>query len=147
MQSLTALTWYIDACTKLFHLLCFWFTAVLTWQMLRAAISSHTGAKEADWPENIPLAAYGTVNMSEAAPLLSAISRLFPGEGIPSHQPKNMEEYDQGCSLSLVDVTHAYLVYTLATIWKVQRKDACLGHRLIWNVRSHSWNKTALFIN
>lgn len=64
--------------------------------MLRAAIASHTGIKEAEWPQNIPTAMYGTVNMTEAVPLLTAVARLFPGDGIPSEQPKNMEEYDQG---------------------------------------------------
>ena len=64
-------------------------------QMLRAAISRHTGQKEAPWPKDLPTASYGTVELNRSVGLIEAVARLFPGEGIASKQPKNMEDYDQ----------------------------------------------------
>ncbi len=64
--------------------------------MLRKAISQHTGEKEGAWPPDIPTADYGTVNMSSSLPLLEAVPQLWPGEGIATDSPKNMEEYNQG---------------------------------------------------
>ena len=64
--------------------------------MLRKAISEHTGEKERNWPEAIPTANYGGINMSDSLPLLEAVQHLFPGEGIATDSPKNMEEYNQG---------------------------------------------------
>ena len=64
--------------------------------MLRQAISKHTGEKEREWPKDIPTADYGEVNMTNSLPLLDAVPHLFPGEGIATDSPKNMEEYNQG---------------------------------------------------
>ena len=72
-------------------------------QMLRKAISSHTGHKERPWPEDIPTANYGTVNLTRSIPLLTAVPYLYPGEGILSSMPRTMEEYGQGLALTLKD--------------------------------------------
>jgi len=63
--------------------------------MLRAAIAQHTGQKEAHWPENLPTTSYGTVHFHRSVGLMEAVASLSPGEGMPSKQPKNMEEHDQ----------------------------------------------------
>lgn len=71
-------------------------------QMLRKAISEHTGEKERPWPKDVPTADYGGVNMSSSLPLLDAVKFLFPGEGIATDSPTNMEEYNQGLVCSLL---------------------------------------------
>ena len=65
-------------------------------QMLQDAIAKHTGNSPAAWPQPIPTADYGSVKLNASLQLLSAVPALFPGEGIPSSHPVNMEEYDQG---------------------------------------------------
>ena len=64
--------------------------------MLRKAISEHTGEKEREWPKDIPTADYGEVTMTTSMTLLEAVPYLFPGEGIATDSPTNMEEYNQG---------------------------------------------------
>lgn len=64
--------------------------------MLRKAISAHTGEKERAWPADIPTANYGSVDLTLSLPLLEAVPYLYPGEGIASDAPKNMEELLQG---------------------------------------------------
>lgn len=64
--------------------------------MLQEAIATHLGKKPAKWPPPLPTADFGRVALDEQASLLEAVPRLFPGDGIFSKQPLNMEEYDQG---------------------------------------------------
>jgi len=71
------------------------------YEMLRAAIAQHTGQKEAHWPENLPTTSYGTVHFHRSVGLMEAVASLSPGEGMPSKQPKNMEEHDQGHGMVL----------------------------------------------
>lgn len=65
-------------------------------QMLRKAIAEHTGEKERAWPKDIPTAAYGSINLTAAISLLEAVPHLYPGDGIASEHPVNMEELMQG---------------------------------------------------
>lgn len=65
-------------------------------QMLQEAIAMHLGQKKQKWPEEIPTASYGRVDFKASINLLDAVEYLYPGEGIPTERPLNMEEHDQG---------------------------------------------------
>lgn len=65
-------------------------------QLLQEAIHKHTGHKKLKWPKEIPTKAYGTVELDRQVDLLNAFEYLYPGEGIATEQPLNMEEHDQG---------------------------------------------------
>ncbi len=67
-------------------------------QLLRAAITQHTGTQPPPMPPPPPVSAYGVVALAEQAPLLSQLPRWFPGGGLPSDTPLAMEEYSQQCA-------------------------------------------------
>ena len=66
-------------------------------QLLRAAITQHTGQQPPPVPPPPPIKAYGVVELEEQAPLLSQLPHWFPGGGLPSDTPLAMEEYGQQC--------------------------------------------------
>ena len=68
--------------------------------MIREAIANHTGIALPELPAQPPARAYGAVQMAQSAPLLRALPRLCPGDGIPALKPAPMEAYGQPCVLS-----------------------------------------------
>ena len=64
-------------------------------QMIRAAIQEHTGAEPPPRQPPPRIAAYGTVNFTQSAPLLDNVQRLAGGAAVNAEWPDIMEEYGQ----------------------------------------------------
>lgn len=66
-------------------------------QLIRAAISKHTGLEPPKPPPPPQIKAYGEVGLYENVTLRSQIRHLYPGDGVTSRRPLIMEEYGQSC--------------------------------------------------
>jgi hypothetical protein len=64
-------------------------------QMIRAAIQEHTGVEPPPRQPPPRIAAYGTVNLTQSAPLLANVQRLAGGMAVNAECPDIMEEYGQ----------------------------------------------------
>ncbi|BDA42797.1 beta-galactosidase [Coccomyxa sp. Obi] len=64
-------------------------------QMIREAISNHTGNALPEEPPLPPAAAFGPVRLTERVSLMDSLPVLAPGDGIPAFKPAAMESYGQ----------------------------------------------------
>lgn len=64
-------------------------------QMIREAISNHTGNALPEEPPAPPARAFGPVHLAERAALMESLLVLAPGDGIPAFKPAPMEAYGQ----------------------------------------------------
>ncbi|EIE22122.1 hypothetical protein COCSUDRAFT_1093, partial [Coccomyxa subellipsoidea C-169] len=67
--------------------------------LIREAITQHTGAEPPKPPPPPRIKAYGEVGLYENVTLRSQIRRLYPGDGVTSRRPLIMEEYGQSGGL------------------------------------------------
>ncbi len=66
-------------------------------QLIREAITQHTGEEPPKPPPPPRIKAYGEVGLYENVTLRSQIRRLCPGNGVTSRRPLITEEYGQSC--------------------------------------------------
>lgn len=66
-----------------------------TLQLIRDLFIEMSGQDPIEFPEPLPIKAYGSVRLNDFVPLLDALPQLYPGEGIASAAPERMENYDQ----------------------------------------------------
>lgn len=64
-------------------------------QAIRRSIEAHTGQKLPTPPTPPRIKAFGRVDLTQRATLLSQLPQLYPGDGITSELPLIMEEYGQ----------------------------------------------------
>lgn len=64
-------------------------------QLIRDLFTEMSGRDPIDFPEPLPIKAYGSVSLDDYVPLLEALPQLYPGDGIASALPERMENYDQ----------------------------------------------------
>lgn len=82
-------------------------------QLIQELFSKASGQSPIDFPEPLPIKAYGKVALDQSVPLLAATAALYPGDGIVSDKPERMENYDQAC------VDHSVSVQNVQELWKM----------------------------
>jgi hypothetical protein len=64
-------------------------------QLIRDLFRKASGVEPIDFPEPLPISAYGRVSLQDSLSLLKALPQLYSGDGIISEKPQRMENYDQ----------------------------------------------------
>jgi hypothetical protein len=86
---------FIQSAPSVCHISDFDKIRVVNPQMIRAAIQEHTGVEPPPRPPPPRVAAYGTINFTQTAPLLANMQRLAGGAAVNAEWPDIMEEYGQ----------------------------------------------------
>lgn len=89
---------------------------MLSLQMIREAISNHTGNALPEEPPLPPARAFGPVRLTGRVSLMDSLPVLSPGDGIPAFKPAAMESYGQPCA--------SFLPFATIALMNLDRRNA-----------------------